>query len=163
MTNTYKYIFPAIRGIQAGREYYVAMCPLKLIPSIFRFDDEELSPEFRAQRTLNRARVPEIARYMTNNPNDYVFSAITASIDGEVKFLPVADSSDRTLNGILEVNMDAQFIINDGQHRRAAIEMAIKNEPRLGDESIAVVFFVDRGLERSQEMLADLNRHWLRL
>lgn len=77
MTNTYKYIFPAIRGIQAGREYYVAMCPLKLIPSIFRFDDEELSPEFRAQRTLNRSRVPEIARYMTNNIKDYVFSAIT--------------------------------------------------------------------------------------
>ena len=162
MTNTYKYIFPAIRGIQAGREYYVAMCPLKLIPSIFRFDDEELSPEFRAQRTLNRARVPEIARYMTNNPNDYVFSAITASIDGDVKFSPISDSSDRTLNGILEVNMDAQFIINDGQHRRAAIEMAIKNEPRLGDESIAVVFFVDRGLERSQQMFADLNRHAIR-
>ncbi len=162
MTNTYKYIFPAIRGIQAGREYYVAMCPLKLIPSIFRFDDEELSPEFRAQRTLNRARVPEIARYMTNNPNDYVFSAITASIDGDVKFSPIADSSDRTLNGILAVNMDAQFIINDGQHRRAAIEMAIKNEPKLGDESIAVVFFVDRGLERSQQMFADLNRHAIR-
>ena len=162
MTNTYKYIFPAIRGIQAGREYYVAMCPLKLIPSIFRFDDEELSPEFRAQRTLNRARVPDIARYITNNPNDYVFSAITASIDGDVKFSAIADSSDRTLNGTLEVNMDAQFIINDGQHRRAAIEMAIKTEPRLGDESIAVVFFVDRGLERSQQMFADLNRHAIR-
>ncbi len=160
--NTYKYIFPAIRGIQAGREYYVAMCPLKIIPSIFKFDDEELSPEFRAQRTLNRARIPEIARYITNNPNDYVFSALTASIDGEVEFSPLVDSSQRTLNGLLEVNMEAQFIINDGQHRRAAIEMAIKTEPRLGDESIAVVFFVDRGLERSQQLFSDLNRHAIR-
>ena len=30
----YTYTFPALRGIQAGREYYVAMCPLKLLPRI---------------------------------------------------------------------------------------------------------------------------------
>jgi DNA sulfur modification protein DndB len=58
--------------------------------------------------------------------------------------------------------MRARFIINDGQHRRAAIELAIREEPRLGDETIAVVFFVDRGLERSQQMFADLNRHAVR-
>jgi DNA sulfur modification protein DndB len=58
--------------------------------------------------------------------------------------------------------MRARFIINDGQHRRAAIEMAIKEEPALGDESIAVVFFLDRGLQRSQQMFSDLNRHAIR-
>jgi DNA sulfur modification protein DndB len=58
--------------------------------------------------------------------------------------------------------MDARFIINDGQHRRAAIEMALRESPSLGDESIAVVFFVDLGLERCQQMFADLNRHAVR-
>jgi DNA sulfur modification protein DndB len=158
MTNNVQFGFHAIRGIQAGREYYVAMCPLRLISTIFKFDGEELSPEIRAQRTLNRSRVPEIARYMTNNPNDYVFSAITASIDGEVRFREALDGGP---NGMLEFS-NANCVINDGQHRRAAIEMAIKNEPRLADESIAVVFFVDRGLERSQQMFADLNRHAIR-
>ena len=162
MANTYKYNFPAIRGIQAGREYYVAMCPLKLIPKIFLFDEEELNPELRAQRVLNRSRVPEMSKYITQNLSDYVFSAITASIDGEVEFCAINDKSGRSLNGLLKINMDAKFIINDGQHRRAAIEMAIREEPKLGDESIAVVFFVDKGLARSQQMFADLNRHAIR-
>jgi hypothetical protein len=44
------YAFTAIRGIQAGREYYVAMCPMKMIPRLFVFDDQELPAELRAQR-----------------------------------------------------------------------------------------------------------------
>jgi len=58
--------------------------------------------------------------------------------------------------------MDARFIINDGQHRRAAIEEALEERPSLGDETIAVVFFLDKGLERCQQMFADLNRHAVR-
>jgi DNA sulfur modification protein DndB len=58
--------------------------------------------------------------------------------------------------------MNSQFIINDGQHRRAAIEIALKTRPELGDETISVVFFVDRGLERCQQMFADLNRYAIR-
>lgn len=55
--------------------------------------------------------------------------------------------------------MSARFLINDGQHRRAAIELALKENPDLADESIAVVFFHDQGLARGQQMFADLNRH----
>jgi DNA sulfur modification protein DndB len=61
--------------------------------------------------------------------------------------------------GRLHVAMDARFIINDGQHRHAALKEALEADPSLGDETIAVVFFVDVGLERSQQMFADLNRH----
>ena len=38
-TTNFSYQFTAIRGRQAAREYYVAMCPLKLLPRIFLFDD----------------------------------------------------------------------------------------------------------------------------
>src|SRR3954471_12445480 len=81
---SFGYVFPAIRGVQARREYFVSMCPLRLIPRIFLFNEEELVPELRAQRILNKGRVPEIARYIIDNRGDYTFSAITASIDGEV-------------------------------------------------------------------------------
>lgn len=160
--SNFEYAFPSIRGVQAGKEYYVSMCPLRLIPRIFLFDDEELSPELRAQRTLNRSRIPEMARYILGNKNDYVFSAITASINGSVRFTPVDDKKADERLGILHVDMKNQFIINDGQHRRAAIEQAIKEDHSLGDETIAVVFFVDQGLSRSQQMFADLNRHAIR-
>lgn len=162
MDTSFEYIFPAIRGVQAGREYYVSMCPLKLIPKIFLFDEEELVPELRAQRILNKSRVPDIATYIVENKDDYVFSAITASINGDVRFNPLGAEGDASRVGSLHVDMQSQFIINDGQHRRAAIEAALKQEPRLGDETIAVVFFIDRGLERCQQMFADLNRYAIR-
>ena len=162
MDPSFEYVFPAIRGIQGGREYYVSMCPLRLLPKVFLFDDEELLPELRAQRVLNKARIPEISRYVIENRDAYVFSAITASVDGEVRFVPIGHGGEANKVGSLHVDMRSRFIINDGQHRRAAIEMALKVEPSIGDETIAVVFFVDRGLARCQQMFADLNRHAVR-
>lgn len=160
MSETFSYVFPAIRGVQAGREYYVSMCPLRLLPRLFSFDEEELVPELRAQRTLNKARVPDIARYIIENKASYTFSAITVSIDGAISFDPVgADGPANFRMGALTVSMDAKFIVNDGQHRRAAIVHALETAPELGEETIAVVFFLDRGLERCQQMFADLNRY----
>ncbi|TAG01836.1 MAG: DNA sulfur modification protein DndB, partial [Oscillatoriales cyanobacterium] len=34
-TPSFEYILPAIRGIQAGREYYVSMCPVRFLPKLF--------------------------------------------------------------------------------------------------------------------------------
>jgi DNA sulfur modification protein DndB len=152
--------FPVIRGVQAGREYYVAMWSLRMLRQISIFDERELPPELRAQRVLNKARVPEIARYVLDNPKDYIFSAITASIDSEVVFEPLIAGEKRI--GLLKVPMDAKFIINDGQHRRAAILHALDEKPELGSETISVVFFLDIGLHRSQQMFADLNRYAIR-
>jgi len=162
MDTSFEYVFPAIRGIQAGREYYTSMCPLKLIPKLFTFDDEELVPELRAQRILNQSRIPHIAQYLLDNKKDYVFSAITASIDGKVQFESYGDDGEISRIGTLKIDMNSKFIINDGQHRRAAIAEALKKEPRLGDESISVVFFIDKGLKRCQQMFADLNRYAIR-
>ena len=151
--------FPVIRGIQARREYFVAMWTLRMLRQISIFDEDELPPELRAQRTLNKARIPEIADYMLENPDDYVFSALTVSIDSEVTFEPLP-GQDKL--GVLRVPMDARFIINDGQHRRAAIIEALKQRTELDHETIAVVFFLDIGLDRCQQMFADLNRYAIR-
>ena len=58
------YVFPAVRGTQAQREYYVSMVPLDVMSKIFQFADEELPPEIRAQRILNKSRIPEIRDYI---------------------------------------------------------------------------------------------------
>ena len=138
------------------------MCPLRLIPKIFLFDEEELVPELRAQRSLNKARLPEMSQYILGNPKDYVFSSITASIDGDVRFESSGKSGDGKRIGVLRVPMNARFVINDGQHRRAAIELALRENPDLGEETISVVFFLDVGLKRCQQMFADLNRNAIR-
>ena len=164
MDTRFGYTFPVIRGIQARREYYTSMCPLRMIPKILLFDEDEaaLAPELKAQRTLNRNRIPGLANYILDNPDDYAFSSITASIDANVVFEAIGDDPHTSKIGLLHIPMDARFIINDGQHRRAAIEMALKENPDLGDESIAVVFYIDRGLKRCQQLFADLNRYNIR-
>ena len=164
MDMRFGYTFPAIRGLQAGREYFTSMCSLRLIPKIFLFDEAEaeLSAEQRAQRMLNHTRIPEMKDYLVQNRGDYVFSALTASIDADIDFEALGKKGQESMVGLLHVPMSARFIINDGQHRRAAIEEALKERPDLGDESIAVVFFLDRGLQRCQQMFADLNRHSVR-
>jgi DNA sulfur modification protein DndB len=157
----YFHTFPAVQGKQAGKMFFIAMCPLKLIPKLFIFDEEEVPPEMRAQRTLNHARVPEIAEYLVANPKTYILSALTASVGAPVKFIP-SEQSTQTALGHLQIPMDAQILINDGQHRRAAIEAAIRQSPELAHDNVPVLFFVDEGLRRSQQMFADLNKYVVR-
>ncbi len=83
-------------------------------------------------------------------------------MDASVRFVPAQAAEINSGLGTLRIPMDGRFIINDGQHRRAAIEQALRTNPELGDETIAVVFFLDKGLERCQQMFADLNRHAVR-
>lgn len=60
--------------------------------------------------------------------------------------------------GELEVDMTATFLINDGQHRKAAIIEAIEFDESLKDETIALVLYRDKGLVRSQQMFTDLGK-----
>ncbi len=154
----FSYRFPVVKGLQAGRVYYIAMVPLKMLGRLFASDEEYVLPEYRAQRRLNEARIPEIKKYILDNMDTYVFSALAASIDGEFNFL----EKDNDGTGILEVALDAKFLINDGQHRKAAIMVALEENPVLEDETISVVFYEDQGLARSQQMFTDLNKHALK-
>ena len=151
----FAYRFPAVRGRQARRDYYIAMVPLCLLARLFVNDDEFVLPEYRAQRKLNTSRIPVIKRYMLDNRDTYVFSALAAAIDGEYRF--VADAAVDT--GLLEVDLNARFLIVDGQHRKAAILAALEEDPTLGRETISIVLYEDRGLSRSQQMFTDLNKH----
>lgn len=158
MKSNFYYSFPALKGMQAGRDFFVIMCPLSILSKLFIFNEDDLPPEHRAQRLLNKVRIPEMASYILNNPQDYVFSSLTSSIDGEFEFTAINEEFNNKI-GTLKVSMDSRLLINDGQHRRAAIEEALKASPELGDETISVVLFVDEGLRRSQQIFADLNKH----
>ena len=151
------YRFPVVKGVQATREYYIAMVPLKMLGKMFPDDEEEfVQPEYRAQRKLNEKRIPVISKYIIDNRDSYVFSALAASIDGDFKFIPNNGNLD---TGILEVSMDANFLINDGQHRKAAILEALKEDSSMGNETISIVFYDDQGLKRSQQIFTDLNKN----
>lgn len=148
----------AVEGIQAGRLYYTAMCPIEYLTGLFKYNDYSLPPAMRSQRVLNKARIPEMRDYILGG--DYTFSALTASIDGGVKFKQI-DSNNKHI-GVLHIDSSARVIINDGQHRREALIQAIKLKPELRHEHIVIVFYADCGLSRSQQIFSDLNRHAIR-
>src|ERR671919_340628 len=152
-----KVSFPVMIGNMGGRQYYSLLIPLSEIPHLFKFNDwEHCTPELRAQRVLNKARVPDITRYILENEDGYLFSSITASYSCPVKFAP---STENPEFGTLEMDLeDVEFIINDGQHRCAAIAAALKENPALGKEKISVLLFETESLERLQQMFSDLNR-----
>ena len=152
----FEYRFPVVRGKQAKREYYIAMVPLGMINRLFPEENEYIAPEYRAQRKINEMRIPYISRYILENRDSYVFSALAASIDGKFSYVSNDINAD---TGILQISMNARFLINDGQHRKAAIIEALLEDPTLNEETIPIVFFEDKGLKSSQQIFTDLNKN----
>jgi DNA sulfur modification protein DndB len=145
-----------------GRTYFTVSMKLKTVPRFFEFQNyKALEPEERAQRVINKQRIPGIKDYLLQNPDSYVFSSITASyqlpegISENDLFTPFSDGSEI---GILNLPMEADLLINDGQHRRAGIAAALDEDPAIGEDSISVVLFPFENHDRAQQMFSDLNR-----
>ena len=68
-----------------------------MISRVLSFDDSDLPPEMRAQRVLNSQRVPEMVEYVVQNRDDYIFSALTASVDADVTFEPIPGAKNEDL------------------------------------------------------------------
>jgi len=151
--------FDTVRGVQAGKEFYTAMVSFKTIAEHFKFDDPSIAAEHRAQRKVRESRVPQIVNYIVSNPDNYVFSSITVSVGGKMSFQPAPGLGELGRIGTLTISMDSPLLINDGQHRCAAIKETYFKHPEFQNEKISVVFFYDKGLKRSQQMFADLNKH----
>ncbi len=150
--------FPAMEGAIGGRKYYTCLMKLNTIPKMFTFRDwAEFTPEHREQRVLNKRRVPEIARYILDNEDGYLFASITASYKCRVQFVPIA--SDSSIGELKMDFADANFVINDGQHRCAGIAAALKENPALGEETLSILLFPYESLNRVQQMFSDLNRY----
>src|SRR5690349_3127960 len=107
-----KVSFPAMQGLMGGRRYYSALMALAEIPRFFKFTDwEQSTPELRAQRVLNKTRVPDISKYILDNEDGYLFSSITASYKSEITFTPSETNKDI---GTLEMELEnIEFVIND--------------------------------------------------
>ncbi len=152
--------FDVIRGTQAKREYYVTMCTFATISKYFVYpNDPQITAEQKAQRKLREPRIPKIVNYIVSNPDDYVIAPITVSVNSKLKFNPYPGLGSDAKAGVLAVPLDAAILVNDGQHRCAAIKKAYEENVNLRNERIPVVIFEDRGLKRSQQLFADLNKH----
>lgn len=152
--------FSGSRGEQAGRQFYSFMCDFATISNHFKFDGASgIPPTMRAQRQLRLTRIPKIASYILDNEKDYVLSAITVSVDKRIIFEPIPINDSESKIGKIKIPTSAKILVNDGQHRCAAIQSVLEQKEEMSTEKITVVVFEDRGLKRSQQMFADLNKH----
>lgn len=148
---------PAMRGKMGNRTYYACLMPMSAVPQFFKFTNwAGISPEDREQRQLNDKRVPDLATYILENEEDYLFSSITASYKSEPIFEPYGGSGDI---GVLKLKLGDELVINDGQHRCAGIVKALENgSEQLKDDALSVLLFPGESTERRQQMFSDLNR-----
>jgi DNA sulfur modification protein DndB len=157
------FTLPAIRGIQATREYYVVMVRIRQIDSFnWLHPDSIPRPELRAQRVLTKSRIPAIRDYIVQNPTEYVLPALTLTVDSYVSFEPASSKPGFNNIGLLKIPRQARFLINDGQHRLAGIQAALCLYPDLANETISSVIFVDAGLRQAQRVFVALNKHAVR-
>lgn len=148
---------PAMRGKMGTRTYYACLMPMKAVPQFFKFTDwAGISPEDREQRQLNEKRVPDLAAYIADNEDNYIFSSITASYKGEPRFESFVDGSDI---GTLILQLGDELVINDGQHRRAGIVKALQDGVAIDRDAISVLLFPWESTDRVQQMFSDLNRY----
>ena len=125
---------PAVRGLQAGHEYYVSAVPLRYIPRVFPSCGNDSTSKVSGQPAIDKKRVRELAQYMLDNPAQYALPPIIACIDGRVDFVPVADGANANI-GCVRVPMDARISVSDGapldcRHRNGA-----DRESRLGQRN----------------------------
>jgi len=151
---------PAMRGKIGSRTYYACLLPMNSIPNLFKFTNWiDFSPEDREQRVLNVNRVPDITEYIVEHEDDYLFASITASYKSEPKFEPANGTDADGSIGVLKLKLGDELIINDGQHRCAAIVEALKKSPKIHDHTISVLLFPWESKQRVQQMFSDLNRY----
>jgi len=91
-----------------------------------------------------------------------VLPPIIASIDGDIEWEPLSADSENMQVGLLKIPDSADLIINDGQHRCAAIQHALQERPELKYETLGVIFYIDRGVKRARQIFSDLNGHPVR-
>lgn len=141
------YSFAAIRGVQAGRTFYVAMIRFKLLGQLLAVKE----------RQSRSRRASAIAAYLRAAPFDHLLPPLTITVSGDMRF----DTADLELRSVgrLSVDVCSRLSIVDGRQRVAGIARAIALKPSLGDESIAATMVAARDEAHQARLRDDLNRH----
>jgi DNA sulfur modification protein DndB len=149
------YSFAAMWGRQGNHDYYIILCPLRLVPRILLFDEDEVPAKLRKGRSLDKSRVAEFAQYITEEATSYTLAPLIVSVDSEVEFISVNDNPPQI--GHIQIPLSARMLVQDGQHRRAAIQRAVAENPTLGDDLVAIMLVPDPDFNRTPHIYAQLN------
>ena len=170
--------YPGLRCLMGKWVYYVTSMTFRDVADwVERSDEIYESDQLRdlVQREIGN-RVGGIVDYLVSQEDERFFSAIILGLyEGEPQWyrmevgpslmgLAPTPSNDAFDNvGVLALKGAERVFAIDGQHRVEAIKEAIKKDPSLADEDIAVVF-VGHGTtkerkERTRRLFSTVNKH----
>lgn len=159
--SAFEMIIPAVRGVQAGRDYYISAIPLRHIPQVFGSFGNDATTDPRARPAINKQRVRELVRYILENPAQYTLPPLIACVDGKIEFKCSSGKAGANI-GLLRIPMDARLSVRDGQYWIAAAEAVLAANAKLANETVSVVLMRDAGLKRCRQLFADLARYSIR-
>jgi len=143
---------PAFRSQQGRRELYHALMTNREIADFFdvRFDEEHTDKK-PSQRPLQPRHAQAIADYVLSERENYVLGALVYAVENS----PAFDGK----RGVGELVLDPadMYWSIDGQHRHRGLQLAIADDPALGDEVSAVLIYVEPDLDNRRQMFADMN------
>lgn len=139
---------PAVRISQGGQEHWQATAAFSDVVRLCKVPDERPSSADRYQRDASWKRGAEIAKYVLNNRDSYTLPPIVLCCDS-------ASYSDR--DGAVTIRPGGKVLLVDGQHRRAAIEMALEQDRTLEIEEVGIVVYPYDSVDRARQLFSDLN------
>lgn len=145
--------FPAARGIQAGREYFMVVAPLGTLRRLLAIDNTALVLD-RSQRDVDMGRAKKLAAYIKENPGSWVIPALVGNIEIDPKFEEHVPGS---MVGTLSLPMDAVIKLLDGQHRATGIMNALGEDDELRRSSVPLQLYVNMDLAARQQAFTDIN------
>jgi DNA sulfur modification protein DndB len=165
---------PAIRGRMGDLDYFVAITTLGEAARMVDYVEEidgwtpETPAEMKLQRKLNIQRVErEMVPYLLGN-DDRFYSALTVEVRPATPPLEGAECIQFEAReqfpagvafGVITLDGTEAIYALDGQHRLKSIELALRQEPRLAREQVALILVPFRTISRSQTLFSDLNRY----
>lgn len=144
--------FPAMKGTQGGRTFYLLLCSNDVLNN-FISTETEPSVE-RSQRVLDPKHAQEIGEYIVKNRLEYVLGALTYGVDKDGTFVPVQDGANL---GFLHLPLDANVRSIDGQHRRWGIKEALDGDQSVKNDQTAILLYVEPEVTKRRQMFSDMN------
>ena len=164
--------FPCVKGAMGDWTYYTTVMGFADVVKYVKFA-EEVCPntdlDLMIQRTVG-ARSKQIAQYLRSNAQRFFGSLIVAAYDGKPRFLPISFGDAPLLTqlegkvGILQFDGSEQYYAVDGQHRLAAMNEVIAEDPvRYGGDEVSVIVIChsknSEGIARARRLFTTVNRY----
>ena len=169
-------LLPALRANMGDWTYYIASMTLadlaERVTTAGALHQSEKLEEL-IQRSIS-PRAGHIAEYLRSQPQRLFGTIVIALYGGEPEWLEIEigesvrpwGEGDGRLDGaigLLRLSGSERLFALDGQHRLVGTKQALRDEPFLGTEEVAVIFVGhaqdEAGLERTRRLFSTLNRY----